>query len=433
MEVLYMGGQPNWNMTGSGSKDYIVNPKLQKEIYMKAYLKTFVGKLNGNARVKKQLFEGNTVSIANSSAIWETSITSGFEERMTMLEHRNGMPGAYGDAPSVPGRYDQYKHANAAINQIDSELIPLPGRCSQKAVKEVLTDPKGNAIDGALNWAAEEMDIEFIRAMLMGASRNLLLTSNGGLGERGFKLYNCNPGESRSSYNFYVPGTGLVTPSVVRATHEANVGTALATLADDSDYGMNLGQHNKMVDIFTGTIGAKEATGFGGTYKAIVLSDPWLVRRLSKDATLTGYYKDATPRSDDNKVLNHMDPILLDGVLYVPYDFLKAFRASVVDGLPVYGAGMSIDPRPYVALNSSKICLQLWLGAGSVVRATDRKIWITADNSDKHKENWQYGIHWDDGFIRREYGAQDGRTEMDADGCMVAAFYDPGVEVAFDA
>lgn len=428
-----MAGQATWNMSGVGTRDYIVNPARQKEIYAKAYLKTYIGKLNGSSRVKQQMFEGQKVSIGNSSAIWETSITSGFEERMTMLEHRTGMPGAYGDAPSIPGRYDQYKHANVAINQIDSELIPLPGRCSQKAVKEILSDVKGDAIDGQMNWAGQEMDIEFIRAVLMGASRNLLATTGGGLAERGFKLYNTTAGQTRSPYNYYVPGTGLVTPSVTRATHEAAIATALGTLSDDDSDGFNYNEHIKLIDLFTGTIGAKEATGFGGTYKAIVLADPWLVWRLALDTTLVSKFTYATPRGEENKSLYHLDPIELDRVLYIPYDFLKAFRASVVSSEPVYGAGMNIDPRTYISQNTSKLCHMIWLGAGAVCRATDRKIWVTADNTNKHKDNWQYGIHWDDGFVRREYGAQDGRVEMDADGCMVATYYDPGTSIAFAA
>ncbi len=432
-----MSGQSYWDNAGASTNAYIVNPKRQKEVYVSATWNTVVGGLNGGRKMEKQVLrfggqKAETIHIGNSSAIWETSIPTGNEERITMVEHRKGMASGYGDYPVQPGNYDKYKHDVVFVNQIDSDADPVPGRCSLKQVSDILNDPKSTLQNGQKEWAAQEIDIEFARAMLMGASRNLLLTTNGGLG---ITLYNASAGQTRSCYNTYTSYSGLVTPSAVRATHETNIGTALTGLSDNALRAFDLGQHNLLVDL-VGSLYFKKPTLGGRAYTAICLSDPWLVARLA--ASGGDYHvlqRDANKRGSDNPAIDHMSPIELDGVLYIPWELLKAFRASVSGGYPVYGAGMSTyDPRDWMASasNTSKICAQIWLGQGAVLRATDRSMWTTAEKG-RHKESWEYSLHWDDGFKRTEEFAKDGRTEMENKHSLVAWFYDPGVEVAFAA
>jgi hypothetical protein len=429
-----MAGQAIWGNSGDSTNSYIVNPKRAKEIYYNATWRTLVSKLTGGAKMEKQQLRFGkkleTVHIGNSSCIWETEITSGNEERLTMVEHRDGMPSGYGDYANQTGNYDKYKHTRVWINQIDSTADPVPGRCSIKQVKDILNDPKSILQKGQKMWAGQEVDFEFIRACLMGASRNLLLTTKGGTG---ISLYNASAGETRSCYNFYVPETGLVTPSTTRATHETNVGTALSTLADNSIYAFDLGEHNKLGDIWSNLYGEAPTVG-GKQYFSVWLMDPWLVHRL---AVTGGQYdtlmREAHARGAKNPAIDHMAPIVLDEVLYIPYQPLKAFRASVSAGAPVYGPGISTDPRPQIAANTQKICLGICMGPGAMLRATDRMMWSTAALVDPHKQNYNYALHWDDGFVRNEYGAEDGRTELENKKMIVGAWYDPGPEVPFAA
>jgi hypothetical protein len=426
-----MAGQATWGNVGDTNNSYIVVPKRQKEIYVKSTFNSIISRLNGNKKMDTQImrFGGkeSKINIGNSSVCWETEITSGNEERLTMIEHRTGMPSGYGDYPVQTGSYDKYKHAAVYVNQIDSEAVPLPGRCSIKQVKDILNDPKGDALTGMQLWAGQEVDFEFLRAMIMGASRNLLSTTQGGLG---ITLPGASAGQFRSCYNTYVCTNGMVTKNFTRATYEAAVATALDTLTDTAVDYFDYGQHNLLKDL-TGSLFFKAPDVGNQAYDTVVLSDPWLLARLAASA---GDYhvlmRDAAGRGMDNPAINHMSPIILDRVCYIPVEQLKAFRASTASSLPVYGAGNTYDPRGYVTTNTSKLCAQIWLGAGAVLRATDRKMWVSAKQVDAHKDNYEYAMHWDDGFVRREYFTKDGRSELDNDSSMVAWFYDAGPEVA---
>jgi hypothetical protein len=372
--------------------------------------------------------KSQNVFIGNSSCIWETEITSGNETRLTMLENRVGMPSGYGDYPVQTGNYDKYKHSQLWVNQIDTEAVPLPGRCSLKQVKDILNDPKGDALSGLEIWAGGEINWEFLTACLMGASKNLLSTTKGGLS---ILLPGCTAGQTRSCWNTYVVGTGLVTQSTTRSTFEAAIGTAITALTDTAVNAFDYGQHNLMLDLI-GSLFFKKSEAGGRSLNAIVLSDPCLLARLAAtggdyDTKLRAAY---TGQPTGNPTIDQMSPILLDDVLYIPVEQMKKYRATISTN-PIYGPGITSDPRTHT--NTSKVCGQIWLGAGAVLRATDRRMWVTAAQVDQHKDQYEYAMHWDDGFVRRDWFAKDGRTEFDCDSIAVGWWYDPGVEKAFAA
>lgn len=441
-----MAGQAVWGNAGDATNAYIVNPKRAKELYYESVLPTLVGKAgDADLDTVDMAFGGGKsrkAYIGNSSLIWNKSITTGNEERLTMVEARKGMAGSYGDAPTTSGSYDKYRHATMWVNQIDSKADPIPGRCSLKQVKDILDDPKGILQSGQKQWASEEIDHEFLRGIIMGASRNLLSTT--AAGSLGITLPNTGAaGRIRSCWNFYTPNAGLATPSVTWATHETNIGTAVSSVTDDTTDRFDLGQHNILASLTT-HLKFKRATFGGKSYRAVVFTDPWLLWRLvcTSNTAATDNYQYlmmmAAQRGMNNPAIDHMDPIVLDQILYVPVEQLRAYRMTVSGGYPVYGPSttnnsMLTDPRDLFTTNTNKICLQIWCGAGAMLRATDKKMWSTARCLDTHKGNYDYALHWDDGFVRREYETKDGRTEMSNDSTMVAAFYDGGVEDAFAA
>jgi hypothetical protein len=341
---------------------------------------------------------------------------------MTMLEEEKGLAGSYGDASVTPGPYASYRHMVAYVNQIDSKATPLPGRCSLKQVRDIISNPKGDLMMNKMRWASEEVDAEFFRALIMGASRNLLHDQDEGGLE--ITLYGASAGQTRSCYNFYVPGGGLITPSVTRATHETNVGTALSTLtdvlSDNFDY--------EETQIISDMVKTKKFTpvSFGGMkLRAAVLCDPDLMYRLTHSAgDYVGLAKYALERGKENPSLNHMNPVIIDEIMYLSAEWLKAFRPTVTGGVPVYNKNLNTDPRDDTT--ASKLCLAVVMGAGAVVRGTDMSIDVTVEEA-KHKKGMEYAAHWDDGFVRREEFTKDSRTELENSSSIVCAYYDPGV------
>lgn len=422
-----MAGQSYWGNAGAATNSEIVSFKVQKEIYYKMAIRTLVGKLNGDREVKttERRFEGGMkkVDIGNSSIIQEKTITEGNEFRLTMMEELDG-DARYGDSAVASAGFAEYKHSRGYVNQIDSPAWQLPGRCSLKQAAEVLSNPKGDLLNMITRWSAQEVDYEFVRALVMGASRGLLKTDDGGLG---ITLPGSTAGQFRSCYNFYVPGTGLVSASRTRATHEANVATALSTLANSSTYHFDMTQHNKIGDLIE-TLNLEPPTVGGKEFQAVVLCDRALLWRMTAaSGTWETLMKDANARSKDNPVLNHLPHIEQDGILYIPYRQLEKFRPSVVSSLPVYGAGIGNSPRQ--TTNTSKIALACILGAKSIVRGRDKRIWITTEEG-KHGKGIAYACHWDDGLVRNEWDAKDGRVEMENPHMVMAAFYDAGIGTA---
>ena len=70
-----MAGQSRWGNAGDSNHAFIVNPKMEKEIFFKTTWKTLVGRLNGGREIKQQemMFESGKklVDVGNSSIVQE--------------------------------------------------------------------------------------------------------------------------------------------------------------------------------------------------------------------------------------------------------------------------------------------------------------------------------------------------------------------------
>jgi hypothetical protein len=422
-----MAGQTAWGSAGDTTNAYIVNPQKDTELYYKAAFPTLVGRISAPGGIIAMPHGARVaeIDLPGTAVIREKSIRTGNEIRLTFVDDPSGMF-RYGDSAVAPGDYQMFKHVAGFVNQIDSKAMPIPGRCSLKQVNDILSDPKNMAIADRLRLSGEEMDYEFIRAILRGMSRNLLAaTSEGGLYR---KQYQCGTGGlQRSCYNFYGANGGFATQSVVQATYEDAVATLVSALSDNALYAFSMAQHRKMVEAIK--IKKLRPVTFGGkAYSALCLIDPDLLWRLSTESAYTTLFAAAAARGMDNPAINHMNPIELDGVLYIPYERMKAFRPTVVSSSPVYGAANDYDPRTYA--NTSKVCLAMYLGADAVLRGTDKKIWTTPMASADGK-SWQVFCSWDDGFTRVEPHTEDDRTAtMDNNHSIVGAWYDAGVGVS---
>jgi len=420
-----MAGQTYWGNAGDATNANIVRFKVQKEIFMKTTFKTLIGRLNAGRMVKEQMmvFEGGRkrVDIGNSSIVQEKRITEGNEFRLTMLEYVNGNA-TYGDSAVRRGDYNQYKHSVGFVNQVDSPAWQLPGRCSLKQAAEVITNPKGDLMMTMQRWVAEEMDADWIRSALMGASRGVL--SSAADGALGITLPGASAGQTRSCYNFYTPD-GVVTPNRTRATHEAAVDTALGNLTDQVlDY-FDMGEHDALVNLCDQYY-LEPAPLAGREYKAIFVCDRALLWRLAaRSGTYETLMKNARERGKNNPAISHLDSVDIDGILYIPYRLLEKYNPTAQGGtVPLYGPGLENDPRTHT--NSSKLRLGLLMGAKSFLRGTDMRVWVTTKIGD-HDKGMEYAAHWDDGFVRNEWDAKDGRTEMENPHMFVTCHYDSGV------
>jgi hypothetical protein len=423
-----MAGQSYWGNAGDSTHAFIVNPKLQKEIFMKTTWMTLVGRLNGGREIREQTmaFQGGRkqIDIGNSSIVQEKTITIGNEFRTTMMEYLNG-DATYGDEAVASGGYAYYKHARGYVNQTDSPAWQLPGRCSLKQAAEVITNPKGDLMMGIERWVAEEIDIEWVRSAVMGGSRGVLSSSADGA--LGITLPGASAGQYRSCYNFYTPVDGVVTASRIRATHEGNVNTALGNLANNAASHFDLGEHDALVNLCDQYY-QEPATIGGRQYKAVFICDRALIWRLfSRSQTLENLAKEARERGKSNPTLDHISAWELDDILYIPYRLIEKYRPATGGSVATYGPGLDADPRNYT--NSSALALGLLMGAKSFLRGRDKRVWITTE-VERHGKGVEYSAHWDDGWVRNEWDAKDGRTEMENPHMFVGCWYDAGIGTA---
>jgi hypothetical protein len=423
-----MAGQSRWGNAGDSTNAFIVNPMLQKEIFFKTTWMTLVGRLNGGRELREQVmaFEGGRkrIDIGNSSLTQEKTITIGNEFRTTMMEYLSGNAN-YGDEQVASGDYAQYKHSRGYVNECKSPAWQLPGRCSLKQAAEVITNPKGDLLMGIERWVSEEMDIDWVRSGLMGGSRGILsATADGALG---ITLPGASAGQFRSCYNFYTPTSGVVVASRTRATHESNVNTALGTLGNNANSHFDLGEHDVLVNLCDQYY-QEPATIGGRQYKAVFLCDRAIIWRLfARSGTLETLAKEARERGASNPALDHISAWELDDILYIPYRLIEKYRPATGSGVCSYGPGLDADPRNYT--NSSKLALGMLMGAKSFLRGRDKRIWITTEVG-RHGVGVEYGAHWDDGFVRNEWDAKDGRTEMENPHMFVCTYYDAGIGTA---
>ena len=156
-----MAGQQVWNDAGSTYSSYIVNPALEKKIYMKSTFATIFGKLNGPRMVKEQTIVGSggakmTIDQGNDSPIWEKDFTAGGNEcRFTTRQKQTGMA-TYGDAPTKSGDFAKYMFSYVKVIQVDSPSYPVVGFESQMKVKDVIDDVVNAEKDVICLWRTEE-------------------------------------------------------------------------------------------------------------------------------------------------------------------------------------------------------------------------------------------------------------------------------------
>jgi hypothetical protein len=414
---------------------------------------SIVGGLGADAEGRERLvktmeFAGQQRDISTSSCIQTKEIDVGDEARFSLIDDFQGMP-THGNAAVKPGAYPTFYHDLVRLNMLDSPEYPFMGEMDQQRFANLIANLDSEYQTQTARYMGRWIDFLFLQSLLCGADRGLLLTTEGGLG---MTLMNApSAGYKISCKNTYVSGSGLVTWNATRATFETTgVGHAIYGLTDTATDHFSLTQHEIIRNEITSNLRFASAKAFGMELRAVALADPWLVQRILSRNTNNAWYvlmKDADVLGPKNHAIDQDQAVIIDKILYIPCDWLRAFRATGADNVqPTYGCDLTSDPMTYIktADSSSKKCCIIYMGAKAALCARSSKVYGAGTPAENRKGGrmWfthRYGehkgggicAHTKIGFKRYEPETKvGGTTEYLNNQSLVAWFYDPGPGVS---
>lgn len=446
-----MGGQSTVGAYGDSTNAYTVAAEINKAIDRISQRASAFGGLGWDSNGKEALVKTMELAdggydLGTSSVMQIKDIDVGDEWRSTLVKDLRGRL-THGNAPVLTGDFPAFLHDNVRVNVFDSPEFPFWGEMERQRFANVITDMEALTQVLIGEFIAKNIDFKAIQALLCGADEGLLSTATGCLG---LQLWNAaSAGTVCSCKNTYVANTGLIGWNNTRATFEATIGAAIYDLADTSACLFSLEKHEIMLNLITSILRFKTVSAFGMNLRAVALADPWLVKRLiTRNSNNTWYtlMKDADTVGMKNHAIDRDQAVIVDKILYIPCDWLRAFRAYGNDNVaPTYGAGITADPQAYIetADATSKKCPIIYMGAQALLCArsnvlyknNDKAIvksgrtWLTRRDG-VHGKGGGYSAHSKVGIKRYEPSAKDGSTEYFNNGTLVGWFYDPGPGVA---
>jgi hypothetical protein len=444
------GGQRNWQPRGSSTNEYIVEVGIEKDVHYQSEWRTIFGRLNGmrDVNITKVERDGEEVEITGggeSSPVWEK--TFGEENREARFAYEEPLNGTrtYGQQDLGPGAFTAYKHEVIQATQIDSPTFPILDRESQ--LRQSALIPISDVIPRkkkAIRMFVEKWkEIDAFSAICDGYSEPALDSTNGGLN---LALPGASAGQNRSCYNTWVAGASALTvPNFTRSTHENTLADAVYSYPyssyTNSSYGFTYELHQMMSWQISALKFPSVKIG-NAEYRAGCIIDPWLLRRLVRpNGTLATYMEYALPRSEKNPVLDGMQTIELDNILYIPSMYWQYFRPTPTaatgstDTMVYRTAGT--DPFDASFANTSKCCLAWYFTSGALLRGRSTKVWFTASGEGQsdagHKKGTTFAIHYDDVWKRTEWVTKDGRSAIANDRSLMLFAGDPGPGIAFSS
>jgi hypothetical protein len=432
----------SWNLRGAASNEYIVNPKLKKEIYFGSEAATLFGQLNGFRSVSLVRIERGDEKMqitgkGQDSPVWESDFgeTTG-EARFTRIAPMAGLS-TYGQADVKVGTFDSFKHETIFACQEDSPVQPLLDKESQYRQAEVISPAEVIPMkkEQMKVWREKQLEINgAFRALLDGLSRGLLSNTDGGMG---IVLPGAAVTQNRSCYNTVVANAAALTsPNFTRSTHEGTLSTAVAALDDHAIYGFDYEEH-KFMSYIVGNRKFKPPKVGGRQYKAIAIADPAAMQRLGAyGGSLETMLRAANEKALQNITLRGMDVWELDEILYISSQYMEYFRPTA-DGTTMVYLGLNTDPLASGFSNTSKKVMVIYLGAGALCRGRRKEVWFTVDGEGTpgggHAKGSTYCLHYYDGWKRTEWVTKDGTSAIENDASAIWYGYDPGIGKAFAA
>jgi hypothetical protein len=421
-----MAGQTLWNddRPDITEKNFVVKAQIMRGLYYAAAMNTLFGKLNGprELRTLQNIHKGGTITIPDGkeSPVWQQQANENNTAKFTLREPNKGMA-TYGDAPVKTGQFAEYMHCEMNVRTVSSPAFPVVGFESQENIKRVINDVVAVEKDNIRRWASEEQDLDAFRSIFYGASRGLLLTADGGMG---IATPGGTSGQARSPVNTLVAGQVDLTPTAwAVAAHNTNLANLLAALTDNDAFYFSYRTH-ELISYLIDKIGLAPVKIGGVQYRAVAITDEWNIFNLrDRTGPLSALWQNATPRSDKNLAIYSRSTLALDDILYIPTSQLRFFRPTVAGGVITYGAGMDSDPRLSSFSNPSNILPTVVMGAGALLRGTRRGEMKFTMEVGAHGKGAEYAIHYQDGWRRSDWFAQDGRQAMSNDSSFVVFNY----------
>ena len=446
-----MSNQGYVGAAGDLTHAFTVLPHIERAVDTFAQRASLFGGLgmgyeNSEQQMAVKEIGGKVVDIGNSAAIWKKEIDVGDEYRFTLQADFEGLP-THGGEPVKEGEYPLFYHSDVRLNVFDSPAYPFWAEMDIQRFANMIANMEGNYQKNIAQYMGKWNDFSGFQACFCGADRGSLLTTDGGLG---MQLLNAAAaGDIISCKNTYVQNDGMVTWNADRATYEAAVATALDTLTDTTlDY-FSLDAHETILNQIISELNWKMVEFMGKQLRAIAITDPWLIRRLMRRNTSNSWFtlmRDADIRGvEKNHAINRDQAVIIDKILYIPADWIRAWRAYTSGALPYYGAGITTDPQVKIktANTDSKLCPIVYMGPGALLHAFSRKTYGMGTKSKKggrihfHSDAGKFdkGGAWcarsKFGFTRNEMETKiGGTTEYLNNKMLIAWFYDAGPGIA---
>ena len=399
-----------------------------KQLYYQARTRSLIADLSRTAggQGEVEAFSGTGLS----SVIKRVKISSGDMMRFTLEENVSGLP-TYGDTPVRGGQFLEFKNMEARVNNIDSPALRVVGKMSQQRVRESIQNLPAETKRQVLDYMAEQLEFEAIPALLVGGSPSVHKPlSEGGLALNLGIGNGAGAGVPLMNKNWYTPAGGFLAYNTTPATWNTAVNTAINGVDADAGHQFALATHQiiraKLDDLLWNPV-----TVNGKKYKAIAGCDPDIMWRLR--ALLKTDYTNARERGKENPIFNVDYMIELDDVLYFSWRNLKKYRpanSSTAATGPDFGAlSENKDPRGYTYSSPRNQAMVIYMGANALVEGYNDAIEVNEENA-RFKKGLEIAAHMQEGFVRGEWYAKDGRTSTDAvenRSVLCAAFHEPGV------
>jgi hypothetical protein len=407
-----------------------------KQMWVEARTRTLIGALSrdgaGDGAVT-DMYAGSGPALDGSEVIKKVTLSNTNMITFTMREHMKGLP-TYGDLQHPVGDPLSFKNLRAYVNKINAPTLPLAGEMAQLRANQSL----GDYLNGSgqkseiLDWCAEEMEIQFIYSLIYGASPsilnagsdcNLSLGINAGAGA----------GVPLMPRWFFDGQSGWATYSLTPATYNSTINSAINTIGTNAGAVVTLADllliRNKMDTEHFWPINF-----MGKKVRSIALCDPEIWHRIK--SLLGTAYVYAMPRGEDNPYFGVDEVINYNGIVYMSFPNLYKLRptynsgSGVISGVADFGPSMAQDHRDYAV--TSAIGLILFVGRSAAIEGINKAIstGVQRGKNDKGGEVW---ARFDDGFVRGEWYAKDGRsTSTDLTlvrnySLIVGAWYEPGI------
>lgn len=425
-----------WNLRGASTNEYIVAPKIRKEVYYRSEFGTLFGRVNEFREVSIIDIERGDSKLKITgkgleSPVWEQDFGDETgEARFTRIAPMAGLP-TYGQSDPLVGEFDNFKHEVIHVNQVDSPVQPLLDKESQRRQTEVISigDVIGMKKTQMKLWREKQIEFDAFRALNDGYSRGLLTSANGGMN---LALPGATAGQNRSNYNTVVAAEfALTTPNYTRATHEGTLATLVNAMTDQAVHNFDYEEHKFMSGSVIPSVKLKPVTIGGRQYRAFAIADPDCMYRLGAyGGTLETMLRQANERAMQNPTLKGLEAWELDDILYVASQYMKYFRPTT-DGTTMTYLSSTTDPLGSSFSNTSKLVQIHYLGAGALCRGRRKDIYFSVSGEGTpdagHRKGTTYCLHYFDGWKRTEWCTKDGTSAIENDSSICWYGYDPGI------